>query len=306
MKEIHDVIIVGAGPAGLNAALVLARCLRKVIIFDHGKPRNLKAREMHAFISRDGESPAEFLSKAKKELEKYSLEVQKKEITNACKINGLFKVEDLKGQVYFSKKLLLATGLVDDLPQIQGIDEMYGKSIHHCPYCDGYEKRNQPIAVYGKSKSGAGLALSLTTWSQDVVLCTDGKKLTIPEVEKLIDCGIKIYNQPIESLDGKDGCLEKIWFKDGSYLPRKALFFTTDQYQKSSLASILGCDFTKKGVVKTRNQQKTNVDGLYVAGDAARDMQLVIIAAGEGAKAAVSINMDLQKEEVQKKQSLAI
>ena len=293
----YDVIIVGGGPAGLSAAMVLGRCRRKVVLFDTGKPRNRWSDSMNGFITRDGIKPSDFIKIGRKELNKYGIEVQDHEIVEVDYSAEGFRARDLKGNEYRSKKLLLATGLKDRLPNLPGVEEMYGKSIHHCPYCDGWESRDKPIAAYGKNRQGIGLALSLKTWSNNVMLFTDGtNKLSGPEISQLERNGITINTKKIKRLEGENAQLQQILLADGTTEHREAMFFSTGTEQQCGLGKMLGCEFTSKGVVKTRKLQKTNIKGLFVAGDSARDVQLVIVAAAEGTKAAVAINMELQAE----------
>lgn len=296
MKELYDVIIVGGGPAGLNAALILARCLRKVKLFDHGKPRNRWAQESHGFLSRDGMNPLELLRISRQQLSNYNIDITHLEIVNARKEEN-FVVEDEKGEEYYCKKLLIATGLKDLLPRIPGFEKLYGKSVFHCPYCDGYENRFSKIGAYGNHKSAVGLAVSLTNWSDDIMLFTDGQDLSEDDKSKLDLHGVQIETSKVASLDG-DEYLKGVNLVDGRCIARNAVFFTTEQYQRSHIAEGLGCKFSIYNMVETDDLQQTNIPGLYVAGDAARDVQLVIIAAAEGARAAVIINKALQKEEM--------
>ncbi|KAA3440533.1 NAD(P)/FAD-dependent oxidoreductase [Rufibacter hautae] len=293
----YDVLIVGGGPAGLSAAMLLGRCMRKVALFDSGVYRNSYSHAMNGFISRDGTPPAEFLRLGREDLAKYEVDIKQKRIARVTKEGDLFKVEDEEDQVYLSRKVLLATGLCDRWPKIPGAEPFYGSSIHHCPYCDGYESKNKPLAAYGKNRDAIGLSLSLKTWSSDVMLFTDGtNRLTREDRELLARNKVQINTAAIERLEGEDGHMQHIVLKNGQVENREAMFFSTGSDQHSDLARQLQCDFTSKGVVRTYKHQQTNVPGLYVAGDAARDMQLVIVAAAEGTKAAVAINMELQKE----------
>ncbi|MBA9078401.1 MULTISPECIES: NAD(P)/FAD-dependent oxidoreductase [Rufibacter] len=293
----YDVLIVGGGPAGLSAAMLLGRCMRKVALFDTGVYRNSFSDAMNGFITRDGTPPQEFLRLGRKDLEKYEVAFKQKRIVKISKEGDMFEATDEEDQVYLSRKVLLATGLCDRWPKLPGAEPFYGSSIHHCPYCDGYESKNKPLAAYGKNRDAIGLSLSLKTWSSDVMLFTDGtNKLTREDRELLARNDVKINTAGIERLEGEGGHLQRIVLRNGEVENREAMFFSTGSDQHSDLAQQLHCDFTSKGVVKTYKHQMTNVPGLYVAGDAARDMQLVIVAAAEGTKAAVAINMELQKE----------
>jgi thioredoxin reductase len=296
--ELFDCIIVGGGPAGLNAAVVLGRCQRKVLLFDTAQYRNRYSHAMHNYLTRDHIDPAEFIKISQKEILKYGVGLVNKKVVNARKNNeGIFVVKDEEGSVYRAKKLLIATGLTDPLPQVEGFEEMYGKSVFHCPYCDGWEVRNRRLGVYAKNKNGFDLAIALKGWSSQVAIFTDGvNKFKPHEKEELAANDIAIITLPVLRLEGKNGMIEKIIFKNGTDYPVEALFFVNGFTQQCDLAETFNCEMSKQGKVVTNQFQQTKTPGLYVAGDADKDMQFVVVAAAEGAKAAVIINKELQKE----------
>jgi thioredoxin reductase len=294
-------VIVGAGPAGLNAALILGRCRRSVLICDTGKPRNAKSHALHGYLTRDGIAPREFLAIGRRELEPYDT-VQFREIAVAgaeCRPDGRFAVTLAGGEVVRSRKLLIATGVVDVVPEIDGIADLYGRSVFHCPYCDGWEVRDQPLAIYGRGRRGLGLSLELTAWSRDLVLCTDGPaEIDAEGRARLERNGIAVREERISAVTGRDGILERIVFAAGEPLPRRAMFFTLGQLQRSELAIRLGCEINEKGTVRTGKYEATHLSGLFVAGDASRAVQWVIVAASEGAEAAFAINSSLLEEDL--------
>jgi len=300
--NVFDVIIIGGGPAGLNAAIVLGRCQRKVILFDNGKQRNRSSGGLRNYLTRDNIPPLEFLKICYQELKKYGVIFQAAEIERAEKHGtGIFKVTDSQGISYYSKKLLVATGLRDNIPLLKGIEPLYGKSVFHCPYCDGWEVRDKNIGVYAKIRNGFELALSLQTWSKKVTLYTNGRKYLKPiEIEVLQRKKIRIITEKILRLDGKNGLIREIVLTSGIKNKCDALFFSNGYEQQCRIAESLGCDMNKSGIVITNRLQQSNIKGLYVAGDVSKDMHFVVVAAGEGAKAGVSINKELQKEEFKK------
>jgi thioredoxin reductase len=292
-----DCIIVGGGPAGLSAALMLGRCRRRVLLCDVGDQRNLRSHALHAYLTRDGVAPSEFLRLARAELERYgTVEYQELEIVEAAREDGGFAVRTHNGTLLRTRKLLLATGVIDELPALDGLDALYGTSVHHCPYCDAWEWRDRPLAAYGEGEAVSGLALSLTFWSPDVLLCTGGAALPDGAVARLAAAGVKIREDPVLRLEGRDGRLQSIVFASGEPAQRSALFVVAGQRQRSPLAERLGCRFTDRGIVDTGTCEVTNVPGLFVAGDASKEAQFVIVAAAEGTEAAMAIHKALMKE----------
>lgn len=296
----YDVIIVGAGPAGLNAALILGRCRRSVLICDTGEYRNYASHTLHGFLTRDGVNPRELLRIGREQLQPYeTVELRHIAVVDAKHNEQSFAITLEDGSQYETRKLLLASGVMDELPDIPGFVELYGRGVHHCPYCDAWEVRDQPLAVYDSGMHGERLALELTAWSRDIVLCTNGPAdLDDETMERLARNQIAVREERIARLEGPDGVLARIVFKNGDVLPRRALFFYPNEHQHSDLATKLGCDFTKRGVVRTGEYEETTVPGLFVAGDASRRVQLAIVAAAEGAEAAFAINSALLKEDL--------
>ncbi|MEX2261596.1 MAG: NAD(P)/FAD-dependent oxidoreductase [Bryobacteraceae bacterium] len=294
----YDAIIVGGGPAGLSAALILGRCRRQVLLCDTGRPRNAASRGLHGFLTRENILPEELLRIGREQLKPYGVELRCAEVVAARCLHPHFEVDLSDGNTIPARMLLLATGVVDQVPAIEGMRELWGRGVFHCPYCDGWEMRDQPLAAYGAGHAAAGLAVSLTTWSKDVVLCTDGpSQLSRMDRSWLRRHRIEVVDTQIARVEGSDGVLEGIVFADGRFLPRRGVFLSTGQHQRSPLPEQLGCAFTEKGAVQTGRLDQTNVAGVYVAGDASHDVQLAIVAAAEGARAAVAMNKALQKEE---------
>lgn len=297
----YDVIIVGAGPAGLSAALILGRCRRRVLVCDNGHPRNAASRAMHGFLTRDGINPHEFLRLSREQLQQYeTIAIRNCEVTAAvCRSDARFELTIENDERLLARKLLIATGVVDNLPDIPGFADLYGASVFHCPYCDGWEVRDQPLAVYGRGARGLGLSLELLGWSRDVVLCTDGAAdMDDDGRDRLQRCGIAVREDRVVRLDADAGRLTHVVFESGESMARTAVFFTTGQTQQSALAISLGCQFNDKGTVRTGKYETTHLPGLYVAGDASRAVQWVVVAAAEGAEAAFAINTDLLQEDL--------
>ena len=246
----YDIIIVGRSP-GLSAALLLGRCRRRVLVCDDGKPRNAASHSSHGVFTRDGTPPAELLEIGREQLTPYGVGVREVHVADARRVASGFEVMLEEGSTLRLRRLLLATGVVDELPRIEGIQPFYGRSVWHCPYCDGWEARDQPVAVYGRGHEGVELALGLKTWTSDIILFTDGGKPPSREEQEVMRCeGVRWQDGRIARLEGTEGQLERVVMASGEVIPRRGLFFHTRPRQRSLLASKLGCTFTRKGAVK--------------------------------------------------------
>jgi thioredoxin reductase len=296
----YDVAIVGGGPAGLSAALVLGRCRRSVLVLDDGRYRNAASSHVRGFLTRDGTPPAELRSLARSEIASYpSVCFRDQRVVDARTIDGAFELVCADSTVVRARRVLLATGLVDKLPEVPGAEALLGERLFHCPYCDGWEHREQPLGAYASGDDrGARFALEMSLWSRDVVFFTDGPYALEPRYhDRLRERGVRIQDQQVARFEGSGDGLD-IVFSDGTRSHRRALFFSVGCQQRSDLADKLGCRMTKKGGVESGQLEATSIPGLWVAGDASRDALQAIVGAGEGSKAALAINTSLLEEDL--------
>ena len=290
-----DVVVIGGGPAGLSAALMLGRCRRRVVVCDAGTPRNRASRALHGYLTRDGIAPLDLLERGRRELRPYAVEYRRTRVEDVQRRPEGFDVRLARGQSLSCRKLLIATGVDENYPELEGLRECYGVSAFHCPYCDGWEWRDSRLAVYGRGHASAALALSLRTWSVDVMLFSPAGRLPASSREHLVSQRIRIVDHPVTRLRHRRGRLQAVECS-GETFERDALFFTAGQHQQAAFARSLGCEFTRKGTVRTDRLGETCVPGVFVVGDASFDVQFAIVAAAEGAKAAVAINRQFQAE----------
>jgi thioredoxin reductase len=234
----------------------------------------------------------DFLDEALEEVSRYkSVEVRRTRVTDIVAVGKAFDFLCSDGTHGTASKVLLATGLLDEIPELAGLEPLYGVSVHHCLYCDGFKYAGKPVAAYGKGDKGAELAVMMKHWMSDVVACSDGTEVTAKAIRKLEEYKIPLRSEPIRSLEGADGELAKIVFESGPELPRAGLFFSTGCHQASDLSSSLDCKRNEKGgVMIDPATEESSVPGVYVAGDVSRDVLLVAVAIAEGAQAAVAIN----------------
>jgi thioredoxin reductase len=299
-----DVVIVGGGPAGLSAALILGRAGRAVMLCDRGTPRSWASKAMHGFLTREGIHPEKFRQLARRELRKFrNVHYARTEVTDARRFDkGGFEVATARGARVRCRKLLIATGVLDHLPPIAGVEKFFGKSVFQCPYCDGWETRHQPLAVYGRRERGLEMARALTAWNHDIVLCSDGPSGFSAETrEHLRRNQIRLIEERVLRLEGSRGQLRAVVFRNGRRIERSALYFDTASSAQSRLAESLGCRFNRQGGIRCGQYEATDVPGVFVAGNIIRDVQLSIVAAAEGAKAAFGINRALTREDFERR-----
>jgi thioredoxin reductase len=292
-----DCIIVGAGPAGLNAALVLGRARRRVVVLDNAQPRNYATHEMHGVLGHDGLDPADLRARGRAELAGYGVEVVSAEVEDAEAVDGVVRVSSARG-ADVARTVLLATGMLDEVPDLPGFAEVWGTSAHTCPYCDGFEHRDERIAVLAGGARGEHLALLLRQWSDDVVLLANGPhKLADDELARVQARGVRIIETPVAALDSENGRLQHVRLEDGQALGRDALFFYAGWQLRNELARALGCELRDDGSIAVGSDQATSVGCVYAAGNCADPRALVATAAGAGVAAAVAINARLSVED---------
>ncbi|RAV23171.1 NAD(P)/FAD-dependent oxidoreductase [Paenibacillus contaminans] len=297
---IYDCAIIGGGPAGLNAALVLGMARRNVALIDDNRPRNAVTHASHGFITRDGVSPSEFRRIAHEEIRRYlSVEHVPAEIVTARRLDSGFEVLDSSGGRILARKLLIATGVKEIFPEIEGFYPLYGKSLFNCPYCDGWELRDQPLVVVSEQPSLFHTAKLLLNWSKNLVVCTNGvSSLTSEQIIRLQSKGIVVMEKPIASFAGNNGRLEEVRFTDGTAVPRVGGFVTPKLVQSAPFLDQLGCEMTKAGGVSIDESGRTSIPGLYAAGDAAQFMpSQLVYAAAAGSRTAAGVNMELTEED---------
>ncbi|GMK40211.1 oxidoreductase [Paenibacillus sp. CCS19] len=301
--QVVDVVIAGGGPAGLSAALVLGRSLRRVVLIDEGKPRNAVTRLSHGFLTRDGTEPEQLRMLAREELRRYeTVDLRHDTIVSVERAaDGQFRSLTKEGQAVTSRMLVFATGMKEKLPHWEGLSDVYGRSVFPCPYCDGWELRDAPLALLGNCSDGNLLAhiQLIRTWSRDLVVCTDGAaKLNAEEREQLHERGISLYEQPIAALLSSDGQLTHIELADGQRIARRGAFLTnTGAYEATDIPRQLGVHLEPRGVYQTGNHGLTRLPGLYIIGDAKHAFTGVAGAVSEGYEAGVAINHALSIED---------
>ncbi len=293
---VYDVVIVGGGAAGLSAALVLGRARRTVAVVDAGSPRNAPAEHLHGFLSRDGMPPSELLSVGRAEVAVYGVEVLEDSVVG---VDFGFYVRLASGATLKARRVLFATGLRDELPDLPGIKERWGRDVHVCPYCHGWEVRDQPIGVIGTSAMSVHHALLIQRWSDDVVYFPQSFEPSPTEATQLAAVGVRLVPGEVAGVEVSDDRVTGVRLDSGEVVPRSAVFLRPPFGSPADpLLHALECEFDETGFVRTDASGRTTAWGIWAAGNVADQRAAVITAAGDGFAAAVAINTDLLEEDL--------
>lgn len=295
-----DVAIVGGGPAGLNAALVLGRARKRVALIDNGRPRNGVTHASHGFITRDGVTPAEFRRVAYEEVLNYpSVEHWPVTVTAIERTDNGFTLGTSEGHAIEANRIILSAGLREVLPEIAGLRELYGRSIFNCPFCDGWELRDQPLVVLSDHPNVLHKVKLLYNWSKDLIVCTNGSGVISGEQLELLRAkNIRVIDTPVAALSGQNGMLEQVHFADGTSIRRSGGFIDPAQIPNGRFEEALGYEISPHGGIVTDEFGRTTAKGVYAAGDSAYVMpSQLIYAAASGSKAAVAVMADSLNEE---------
>jgi thioredoxin reductase len=295
----YDVIIIGGSYAGLSAAMALGRSLRRVLIIDSGKPCNRQAPQAHNFITQDGQTPKQITDKAKEQVLAYkTVHFYPGIAVSGKQINNGFEVETDKGESFGGRKLLFATGIVDEMPAIPGFAECWGISALHCPYCHGYEVSGTTIGLLVNGDIGYDFCKLISNWSKNLIVFTNGKSsFTDEQASKLHSKGFQIVEKIISAFEHKNGYIQQVLFQDGSKQAITAMFARLGFSQHSEIPVQLGCLVTDQGLIQVDDFQKTTVSGVFAAGDNTMLFRAVALAAAAGSKAGAFLNKELIEED---------
>ncbi len=287
-----DVIIVGGSYSGLAAGMALGRALKKVLIIDGGKPCNRQTPHSHNFITHDGDTPTEIAALANLQVRRYdSVKFFDGLATSGTKTITGFEIQVTSGETFTAKKLIFATGIRDVMPAIEGFAACWGISVLHCPYCHGYEVRNEITGLLGNGESGFDLARLISNWTNDLTLFTNGTStLTIEQTAELEKHQIKIVEKEVERFEHSNGYLQNIIFKNGTKSAIKTIYAPTPFQQHCIIPATLGCEFTDEGYIKIDSFQETTVEGVYACGDNATHMRTVANAVAMGTTAGIIVS----------------
>ncbi len=293
-----DVIIVGGSYSGLAAGMALGRALRKVLIIDDGKPCNRQTPHSHNFLTQDGKTPKEIAALGKEQVQMYSTVTFFSGLaTNGIKTENGFQIQIATGETFNAEKLIFATGIKDIIPDISGFSECWGISVIHCPYCHGYEVRNQKTGILGNGEYGFEFSSLIFNWTKDLTLYTNGKStLTIEQKAKLHQHNIPIVEDEVEQLEHTNGHVQSIIFKNGNKATITALYTRTPFAQHCQVPELLGCEINNDGYINVNPAQKTSIHGVFACGDNTTRLRTVANAVSMGTTAGMMVNKELIEE----------
>ncbi|MFN3406050.1 MAG: NAD(P)/FAD-dependent oxidoreductase [Cytophagaceae bacterium] len=293
-----DTLIIGGSYSGLAAAMTLGRALRKVLIIDSGNPCNKQTPYSHNFLTQDGQTPKQIASLAKQQVSMYdTVEFYTGLATNGSKTENGFEIQTSSGGIFTAAKLIFATGIKDKIPNIKGFAECWGISLLHCPYCHGYEVRNETTAILGNGEYGFEFSKLISNWTKDLTLFTNGKStLTSEQAAKLERYHIKILEKEIGELEHINGQLQNIIFKDGSKKSVKAIYTRIPFEQHCRIPEHLGCEITEDGYIKIDSYHKTTINGIFACGDNVTRMRTVVNAVSMGTTTGMMVNKEFVEE----------
>jgi thioredoxin reductase len=297
-NEKFDVIIIGGSYSGLSAGMALGRALRKVLIINSGKPCNRQTPHSHNFLTQDGKTPKEIATLARQQVEKYdTVKFFNGKATKGVKTENGFEIETESGERFEAQKLIFATGIKDNLPDINGFAACWGISLIHCPYCHGYEVRNEKTGIIGNGDYGFEFATLISNWTNDLTLFTNGTStLTTEQAEKLERHHIKIVEKAIERLEHSEGHLQNIVFKDGTKVAIKAAYTRSPFEQHCPIPETLGCELTDDGYIKINPLHKTTISGVFACGDNVTRIRTVANVVAMGTTTGMMVNRELIEE----------
>lgn len=298
-QQRYDVIIIGGSYAGLSAAMSLGRSLRKVLVIDSGLPCNRQTPHSHNFITQDGEKPAAIAAKAREQVMAYQTVSFVNDLATAAKkTNDGFIVTTQAGEVFESRKVIMATGIKDMMPAIKGFDACWGISVVHCPYCHGYELRGNTTAIMANGDKALHLASLVNNLTHDITLLTSGKaNLTAEQLEKLSNRKIRIIETEVSEIEHQSGHVDNVVFADGTKMKFEAIYASIPFVQHSDIPVALGCELTESGHLKVDGMQETTVAGVFACGDNSSMMRSVANAVYTGSFTGAMVNKELTDEQ---------
>ncbi|MFP3841712.1 NAD(P)/FAD-dependent oxidoreductase [Bacillus safensis] len=300
-----DCAIIGGGPAGLNAALVVGRGRKQVIVFDDELPRNRVTQESHGFITNDGMTPFEIRQAGEADLQKYpNIQIKRSRINDIQKREEFFTLLTHEGDTFEAKKIILATGLQDILPEIEGIHDVYGKTLFSCPFCDGWELKDKALALIAENQRALHMAKLLSNWTKDLIVFTNGHVLAEEDKSLLTEHSIQVIDVPIVSIDHDNGQLRSLQLANGETVKREGGFVASEFKQSAPFAEKLGCQMTKNAGIETDILGRTTVSGVFACGDNLGGPAQLVLAAAAGSQAGMGVIHELVQEEFQEKTSL--